>query len=312
MDSYRKELVRQYITPGNPVSFASPSTVKKYFKKLSIKEIQYILSKIESYTLHKQYKELKRNPTFIYNLRKQFQIDLAFLGNLSQHNDGMKYLLNCIDSFSRFAFVRPLKDKKSSTFLEAFNSILEQAKIKPKTILSDRGTEMNNQLFSSFCIKNNIKFLNNYTSIHANIVERFNYTIKSLMHKFMTQTNQSRYIDELQNIVQSYNLRVHRSIGMTPYEAEIPSNSYIVRSNLIKMFHSVKEKLPKFKVGQTVRISLEKTKFKRGFTEKSTREIFIISKIKTNLPIPLYFLKDEKNEPIIGGFYEFELSPVNK
>ena len=44
---------------------------------------------------------------------------------LSKFNEGIKYLLCVIDLFSKYAFVVPLKDKKGSSIVNAFQSILE-------------------------------------------------------------------------------------------------------------------------------------------------------------------------------------------
>ena len=51
---------------------------------------------------------------------------------ISKYNKGIRYLLCAIDLFSKYAFVVPLKDKKSTTIVDAFQSILNKSKRKPK------------------------------------------------------------------------------------------------------------------------------------------------------------------------------------
>ena len=46
--------------------------------------------------------------------------------SLPQHNDGVKYLLTCIDTFSKYAWVRSLKTKSGLCVKEAFEPILEE------------------------------------------------------------------------------------------------------------------------------------------------------------------------------------------
>ena len=60
---------------------------------------------------------------------------------ISKYKKGSKYLLCAIDLFSKFVFVVPLKDKKGSTIVNAFQSILDNSKRKPNKIWVDQGSE---------------------------------------------------------------------------------------------------------------------------------------------------------------------------
>jgi hypothetical protein len=64
--------------------------------------------------------------------------------------------------------------------------------------------------------------------------------------------------------------------------------------------------LPKFKIGEKVRISKHKYLFEKGYTPNWTTEIFVIKNIKNTNPVT-YILKDYQNETIQGCFYEYEL-----
>ena len=50
---------------------------------------------------------------------------------MSKYNKGIRYLLCAIDLFSKYAFVVPLKDKKGTIIVNAFQSILDSSKRKP-------------------------------------------------------------------------------------------------------------------------------------------------------------------------------------
>ena len=52
-------------------------------------------------------------------------VDLADMQLISKYNRGLRYLLCAIDLFSKYAFVVPLKDKKGTTIVNAFQSILD-------------------------------------------------------------------------------------------------------------------------------------------------------------------------------------------
>ena len=60
---------------------------------------------------------------------------------ISKYNKGIRYFLCAIDLFSKYAFVVSLKDKKGTTIVNAFQSILENSKRKPNKIWVDQGSE---------------------------------------------------------------------------------------------------------------------------------------------------------------------------
>ena len=67
-----------------------------------------------------------------------------------------------------------------------------------------------------------------------------------------------------------------------------------------------KEKEPKFKVGDRIRISKYKTIFAEEYIQNWSEEVFVISKIKNTAPWR-YVISDLNGEPITGSFYEKEL-----
>ena len=57
-----------------------------------------------------------------------------------------EYLLACINVFSKYAWIIPVKNKSAVSVLEAFKIILSKGR-KPLKIQSDKGTEFENHLF---------------------------------------------------------------------------------------------------------------------------------------------------------------------
>ena len=53
--------------------------------------------------------------------------------SLSKYNKGIKYLLCAIDLFSKYAWVIPLKDKKGTRIVNAFQKIISKGR-KPNKI----------------------------------------------------------------------------------------------------------------------------------------------------------------------------------
>lgn len=308
------EIKENYKTPGHPTAFSNASNVYKYYNGIyPLKRIKNILKGIESYSIHKEYHKGFHNISYARHKRYQFQIDLCFLMQYAEWNDGVKYLLTVIDSFTRFAFIRPLVDKNSKTVLGAFQDIINSLDIKPKNIICDRGNEFVNKNFINFCKQNNIILIQPKSNIHAAYVERFNRSIQNIIYKYMTEYSTNRYIDRLDDLLHSYNSRPHRMIGMSPIEAENNPDAELHINNLISLRESkTPKKQPNLKIGDLVRISKQKDRFSRGYQPQSQEEIFRIYKISSNKKIPLYYLSNyEQDENIEGGFYEFELTPVN-
>ena len=73
--------------------------------------------------------------------------DLADIQLLSKYNKGIRFLLCVIDSFRKYAWVVPLKDKKGVSIATAFQSILKQSNRRPNKIWVDKGSEFYNASF---------------------------------------------------------------------------------------------------------------------------------------------------------------------
>ena len=95
----------------------------------------------------------------------------------------------------------------------------------------------------------------------------------------------------------------HRKIKMKP--VDVKNNTYID----FKM--EVNDIVPKFKVGDHVRISKYKSIFAKRYTPNWSEEVFVVSKIKNTVPWP-YIIKDLNGEEIVGAFYEKELQKTNQ
>ena len=63
---------------------------------------------------------------------------------------------------------------------------------------------------------------------------------------------------------------------------------------------------PKFSIGDNVRITKEKKTFDKGYTQRSTEEVFKISRIQLTIPVT-YKIIDYNGEETQGSFYEQDL-----
>ena len=135
------------------------------------------------------------------------------------------------------------------------------------------------------------------------VAEIFIRTLKSKIYKYMTSISKNVCIDKLDHIVNEYNNTYHTTIKMKPID--VKDNTYI---NTDK---DTKDKDPKFKVGDRVRISKYKNIFAKGYTPNWSEEIFVIKKVKNTVPWT-YVITDLNGEEIMGTFYEKELQKTNQ
>ena len=83
--------------------------------------------------------------------------------SLSKFNNGYKCLLCTIDLFSKYAWIIPLRDKKGTSTVIAFQRIISQGR-KPNKIWVDQGGEFYNKSFKDFLKINNIKMYSTYNT----------------------------------------------------------------------------------------------------------------------------------------------------
>src|SRR6267154_553973 len=294
-----------YTNPSHAGSFRGLKAIQRH-AKVDEKTAREWLMGEKSYTLHKQSKtKFRRRRTIAKGINELWQADLVDLGLLSNENDSQRYLLTCIDVFSKYARVEPLKNKSGSSLTIAFTKMLEEQQCK--LLQTDKGTEFLNASFQKLLRDRNIR---HYTSenddIKAAVVERFNRTLKGMMWRYLSHTMNGRYIDVLPQLVSSYNSTHHRSINMTPSEVTAQNES-LVRRRLYPPKNVVSKW--RYQVGQTVRLRQTKRVFKKGYEPSWTEEIFTIASLYPSDP-PTYILKDLAGEEIKGKFYEQEIQPI--
>ena len=142
---------------------------------------------------------------------------------LSKYNKRIKYLFCAIDLLTKYAWVIPLKDKKRSSIVNAFQKIISEGR-KPNKTWVDQGSEFYNNSFKDFLKINNIEMYSTYNEGKSVVAERFIRTLKNKIFKHMTSISKNVYFDVLDDIVNKYNNIVHRSIKMKQFD--VTSGSY--------------------------------------------------------------------------------------
>lgn len=233
-----------------------------------------------------------------------WQIDLVEMGAYSKENKGYKFLLTVIDTFSKYSWAIPIKNKTGIEVTTAMKSIFDKSERIPKNIQSDDGKEFYNKSFQQLMQNYKINHYSTYSSLKASIVERFNRTLKNMMWTEFSVNGNYQWITIIKMLVYKYNNTYHKTIKKAPAKVN-NSNEENLLSTVYKHIKATPQ--PKYKIGDFVRISKYKHLFEKGYTPNWSTEIFTIRKIQLTNPIT-YLLKDYEGNPIKGGFYEVELA----
>ena len=225
------------------------------------------------------------------------------------YNDGYTFLLLVIDTFSKYGWIIPLKNKKGETVADALKDIFK--KRKPEKLWTDKGTEFYNK-----DVKKLIEIYSTENEEKSSIVERWIRTMKEKMWKYFTDNNTYNYMSVLPDLVKDYNNTVHSSTKFTPIDASKKKNELTVWRNLYPDRFKTNRLTPKFSVGDLVRITKKKKVFEKGYTTRWTKETFKIKEIRDTNPIT-YIIEDLKEKDLEGEeikvtFYEPELQKTEK
>ena len=232
-----------------------------------------------------------------------------------KQNDGYKYILTVMDTFSRYAWVRVTKNKDKKTIADAFENIIKtDARSRVcKLLWTDGGGEFFNKYFENTLKRLNIIRYTTKSHLKSIMIERFNQTLMTKISVKFSERSDNRYIDDIHNIVEKYNNTYHSTIKMTPTEASKKENEglvyYTINNKRIRERY-IQNKKPKFKINDHVRIKVSKKHFQKGYDARWSKQIYLIYKINLTLP-PTYKIKEilenGKYKYITKNFYEQEL-----
>ena len=295
--------------PKNPNGYTSVSKLKKASGK-SFKETKKWLSNRLDYSLNKPLR--RRFPTRSYKtsgINDLWQADLMEMIPYGSINNGYKYILTCIDVFSRFARASPLKTKSAKDVSVALETMFKDS--RPKHLQTDLGKEFYNSTIKNKLQSLNINHYSVFSQYKAAYVERFNRTLRERLKKYFTKQGNKKWVAVLDKIVWAYNHSKHSGLfGLSPVEV---TNKTAMKLWLIQNKDITKTKNGKYKTGDFVRISkLNGSPFIKNFDNNWSDEVYIIKRVDTKSKPTMYIIKDESNEVIQGKFYEQELQVIDK
>ena len=325
MEDWKDYLATIYFDPRHPGSFAGPEKLFKVVRSegkfgIGRHRIRRWLQDQESYSLSKGVRRRFPRPRVIVRgLDSMWDVDLMDMTSLAKRNDGYRFVLVCLDVFSRYLWCVPLRTKTGKEVAEALRSVLSEGR-KPENIRTDKGTEFKNKDVSQYLKSVEVHHFVTQNEPHANYAERVIKTVKGKLFRYLMKKRTERYVDVLTDIVLSYNNTEHQSLGRTPFsidtesEAESRLEQYLIRNKREKKTEKKKSKgrqRYKYKIGQTVRLSYLRHVFDREYSQKWTGELFKIARRFRRDDIPMYVLEDWIGDDVEGTFYQSELQAIN-
>ena len=308
--SVSNKLKSKYYNAKIPGSFAGAYSFSKVLKT-SKRQMQSWLQSQDTYSLHGPViRKFPRRKVICNSQYAQLECDLIDMQNLSRWNNGVRYLLSCIDCFSKKAFVRPQRNKKTTTTITALADVLNEIKVQVTKISADDGSEFKSKAMDAFLNKRGIHlFSTKNKQLKSVIIERYNRTLENRLYRYMTSKSSKRYIDILQDIVSSYNKTYHSSIGMAPENVN-STNSEDVWNRLYRPPAHRKSK-PRYHVGSFVRVQKKQKMFTKGYLQGWEPDIYTVINIHETTPYT-YTIMTAAGRQLRKTYYERELTEISQ
>ncbi|KAL3119389.1 hypothetical protein niasHT_003997 [Heterodera trifolii] len=321
--SIEKVLERLYNDPKSPAAFAGVDRLwleakKELGNKIRKNDVKLYLEGHRTYTLMRPRRiNFSRARTTAAGFMTDCQVDLADFQALSRHNSGNRYLMVVIDVLSKRIFVTPLRTKKSEDMVEGFKRVFSTMPMKPHRIFSDKGTEFRNQQLKKLFDEEEVeKYESTHSEKKAALAERAIRQIKNRLYRYFAQTKTLNWVDVIDQIVDGINKSPSRVHGMRPIDVNFKNSQQIWQKMFGEDQHRAlfgkHRKRAKFVPGQTVRMSIAKGQFEKGYIPNYGDEILEIDAVKSHMKPMRYKVRDSKGEKFKGFFYPEELAPVRK
>ena len=105
-----QKIEKLYYDPSFPASFSGLkrfyAEARKIIPGLKYEHLLEWSKKVAPYTMHRPArKRFKRQRIYTQGIDYLWEVDLVDVSRLREYNDGMTFLLVCIDTFSKYAWV---------------------------------------------------------------------------------------------------------------------------------------------------------------------------------------------------------------
>lgn len=290
------DLEKLYVENGFPSLNRFYKILKEQKKYISIEKIKKFLEDKKVHQLNRKIKRPKKYNTIIsHSILSNMQMDIMIYDRYEFNK--YKYILNIVDVYSRYAFSFALTNREINNMINKLQTLFDKIGY-PKNINCDN--EFNTIAFNNFAKKNNINMYFSYPNEpnKNSIVERFNRTLADMLQRVRIGSGNYDWNNYLDEVVKTYNNMEHRTIQAKPidiWNGEKEPKQKIIKLNM------------KYKIGDHVRIVLDKGVFNKGDNVQVSKTIYIIKGIEKNR-----YVISEGNTELERRYKEYELIKVTK
>ena len=153
-------------------------------------------------------------------------IDLADFNRVKTHNKGFRYVFIIIDTYSRYVWAYPVKNKQQKVLAEIFEGWLRSQKFKVENVNSDREFDNNRfhdlaqtygfvQWFGDILRTGNVA---QGEKFRTGLVERFVRNLRRRIAIYSTENQTKTFVPALPQIIKEYNNTKHSAHLKTPHQ----------------------------------------------------------------------------------------------
>lgn len=310
----KKYLESIYYDHKHPASYSGVDRLYSFVKQdgkfdLTKNEVEQFLHSSEVYSTHVQ----KNQPKHWYSVVSPYPGYMVDVDSMYFDLNDKRYktkVIVAVDVFSRKAAARAVPNLKAETVKKALGSILDE--LGPiERIRIDRGKEYANNILMKELKRRNVHYFFSYLRYKSNFAEIFIKYLKQKLYKAAQYKGQANWEKLLQGIIQSYNSRSHRSLGMSPNQVSSQNAADLWYKFKRKRLAQMPPHKPyKFDINDRVRVSYARAPFRKNFLEQNSTIVYYITSRYSKAHINRYTIKDQRNVEQPGSFTESQLTRV--
>lgn len=302
--------------------------IRLKYLNIQRKDVADFLKRQKNYQLTRNTRHVINKPILASAPNSRWAIDLIDMDRYIDKNKGFRYILTCIDHFSRYAWAVPIKNKSSHDVSIAMGIICEKAGVYPHILQKDNGKEFAGET-NQFMNRHNIEWINtlSYSPQSNGLIENFNNQLRKMLRELMIRHNNLVWYNQLDLCCSIKNKQRNSTTKKRPIDVwqSIPYNAEEELKNR-DVGINIKEKARKnvlknttqeLEVGDFVRVKMSqlysqvrkmvKDGDKKYIVVKYSPEIYVIDKIlqpdNEGYEKLRYTLKnldeDEENTPLL-------------
>ena len=262
------------------IGLKSPSKFYKFIKekypdkKYTVKEIKDFVESQKVNQVFQQVKNTERyNEIKAYFVGDVVNFDLMDMNYYKNYNKGYRFILVCIDVYSRRVFLRALMDKSAEETMKAIKDIEKEFLKKGyeiKNIICDNGKEFKNSLFFNHFkdIKDHIFFKD--AEIHNSslaIIDRCIRTLRDLFKKVFAVNDNWYWLNDMYRVERNYNNTFHGGINQVPTKIWNGKKLEIEPPRYVETLE----------IGDKVRVLIKKNAFEKKNLQKWSNKVYKVA-----------------------------------